>query len=196
MQPGPLVSTVVALAAALSVGCGGAAPKPRPVTEFTERDGRLFEDGVDFVGDPEALGGRWRDEWSEHLDHRVRRADAVAIVMVRTVRTDIDLDRRSTYRLLADVEEELLGALPEELSLTVNEQQQGFTTVQGNEERILNQPFVAFVKWYRTRSGQVEAHWHLAPASEPVLDRTAWLLEKRRDVERDRGRRSVVVHDD
>jgi hypothetical protein len=187
---------VLAAAVAL-VACGASRPNARPTSKFTERHAEVFDDGVDLVADPEALGGRWRDQWSSELDRRVRAADLIALVKVHTLRTDVDLERQSTYRLLVEIQKEILGRAPEkEISLSVEEGQRGFNTIKGKEERILNQPFIAFIKWYRTANDEVAPHWHLAPASEPVLARTKWLVEERRDVDvRDEGERRVIVHE-
>ncbi|MFW5921418.1 MAG: hypothetical protein ACOCUS_06215 [Polyangiales bacterium] len=197
MPKPPLIASVLGVAMVISLAaCGSSQPEVRQVTEFTEQDAELFEDGVDLIADPEQLEGRWRKEWSRELDLRVRRAEFVGLVTVHTLRTDIDPERRSTYRLLVEVDKELLGEAPDELTLTVHEGQGGFGTIHGNDRRILNQPFVAFLKWYRTDEGGIAPHWHLAPAAEPVAERVKWLIEKRHDKEiEEPGSRRVIIHD-
>lgn len=189
------VLAVVAVASA----CGSSAPNVQTVSPFTAEDARFFEDGVDFVADPEALEGRWREDWTDELEGRVGLSDFVGLVTVTTMRTDTDLDRRTTYRLIATVERELLGDSEDEVTLTIREGQAGFGTIAGNERRILNQPFMAFLKYYQREGTEgpegVDAHFHLSPAAEAVVRRAEYLLERRRGVRRERhGRRTVIVH--
>lgn len=183
----------------LSLGCGSSTAPTRTISPFTAEDARFFEDGVDFVADPEALEGRWREDWSEELDGRIGLADFVGLVTVTTMRTDTDLDRHTTYRLITTVERELLGDSDEEITLTIREGEAGFGTIAGNERRILNQPFIAFLKYYQREGTEgeagVDAHFHLSPATEGVVRRAEYLLERRRGVRRERqGRRTVIVH--
>ncbi len=148
------------------------------------------------MADPEGLEGRWREDWSRELDQRVSWSDVVAEVTVRTIRHDTDPNRQATLRLLAEPSRTLLGELPDELELKVEQHQPGFSTVDGNDRQILNTEFVAFLKWYQAQDGSVLPHWHLSPASEPVMSRVEYLLERRREVPRERDRRTrTVVHE-
>ena len=177
--------------------CGGSSEGQRPahVPALSAEDRALFEDGIDFVADPEVLEGRWRDDWSRELDQRVRRSDIVARVTINTVRTDTDLDRRVTLRLLPEADHTYVGTFPEDLALLSREGEPGFGTVEGNERRILNHPFILFLKWDQPDADQnVVPRWHLSPAEEPVVQRTEYLLERRRGHDRDRGERRVHIH--
>jgi len=162
---------------------------------LTEEDRVLFDDGVDFVGDPSVLEGRWRDDWSRELDERVTKADIVSYIRVRALRTDLDLERRTTYRLLIEEVEGIVGDLPEDLALASLDGDGGFTTIDGNENRILDQELVLFVKWEQREPGaEVRARWHLSPHTEQVTSRVEYLAERRRGVERPQPQRRIHVH--
>jgi len=191
----------LALVAALPLlACGGASEPVRTNVEpFTAQHEPLFENGVDMVRDPDALGGGWLGTWEDELDRRVSLADVVALVTIRTLRTDVDLDRRETYRLVAHADRVYLGEeqlADEDLLLSVAEGQGGYGTVQNNERRLLDEQFIAFVKWQRdAESGELVPRWHLSPATESVATRVRSLLEQRRDVTVDDGtRRRVIIH--
>ncbi len=168
------------------------APTGSPLTAAEEG---YYDDGVDFVGDPEALEGQWRRDWSTELDERVQRSDIIAYVHVQTMRTDVDLDRRTTFRLILAEEQTLLGEFPDELTLRSNEGERGYGTLEDNEGRILNERFVLFLKWELPAGADaLVARWHLSPHAEQVAQRVEYLIERRHDVQvRDRGR--VIVHE-
>lgn len=195
-----IVLAVFSILAPLGPGCGG--PQEPTVTEiepFTERHEAVFENGVDMVRDPEALGGTWLRSWEDELDRRVSLADIVALVTIRTLREDVDLDRRQTYRLVADPSRVYLGedqVGDEGLTLSVAEGEGGYGTVANNERRLLDAQFFAFVKWQRDpENGELVPRWHLSPATDQVASRVRALLERRRDVVEDDGtRRRVIIH--
>ena len=111
----PFRSTLSRLALCLCLaafaGCGGGGPIVRDVTPFTAEHEPAFENGLDMVRDPEALGGAWLRTWEDEIDRRVSLADVVALVTVKTFRTDVDLERNETYRLVTQVDREYLGEL-------------------------------------------------------------------------------------
>lgn len=186
---------VVLLAALGACATASTASAPRTGTPFNAEDRILFDDGIDFVGDPSVLEGRWREDWSRELDARVTDADIVAYVRVRALRTDVDLERRMTYRLLVEEEEAIVGELPEDLALASLEGDGGFATIEGNEGRILDQQLVLFLKWEQaTPEAPVRARWHLAPFTEEVTARVEYLAERRRGVEREQPERRIHVH--
>lgn len=211
---------ILALIASLGLlACGG--PPERVFTDiepFTAEHEPLFENGVDMVRDPEALGGSWLGTWEEELDRRIRLADVVALVTVRTLRDDIgasardygevptleeaDRARRRTFRLIAHPDRVYLGeeqVAGQDLVLSVREGEGGFGTVANNERRLLDEQFIAFIKWDRDEvTGDYRARWHLSPATEAVATRVRSLLERRRDVqaEEDGTRRRVIIHRD
>ena len=189
-------------ASAMAVGltaCGGSALQVAEVTSpFTTDQSQVFEDGVDFVADPDVLSGRWRDDWSRDFQARVAGADLIAVVHVHTLRTDTDLDRRTTFRIVAAIRELKLGEAPEdELSLPVHEGDGGFDSIESNQRRILETDFLAFIKWYTADGGRVAPHWHLSPATDPIVQRAEFLIRRRRgdDGSDSRGRVIVVEHD-
>jgi hypothetical protein len=186
-------STVLVALAAEALGCGAAFSQDIRVSgPFTEEHAIAFENGVDTISDPTILQGAWLRSWEEDLDRRVSLADAIALVTITTVRQDLDLDRRETYRLVARVDERRHGPVPDEVTLVVRQGEPGFDTVRGHERRLLNQRFVAFLKWVEDQ-GRVVARWHLSPGAEGVVRRVNRLLERRLPPAE---RRRVIVVDD
>jgi hypothetical protein len=176
-------------------GCGGKLQGVRPSSDFTEEHARYFEDGFDFVKEPGELDGQWLQDWQKELEKRVNLSDAIAVVTVTTLRTDVDPDRKTDYRVIANIESRLFGLLPDdELTLEVHEQSEGYNSVHDNQRQYLNRRFVAYVKWYEDDEGDVAAHWHLSPASEGIVERTKKLVEQR--TTKKKIRRKVVVHRD
>jgi hypothetical protein len=179
------VGLMVALVFGLA-GCGGASSGGVPdgirVTPFTEAHAAVFDDGVDFLSDPEVLDGRWREQWWEELDQRLRLADAVFVASIRTVSTDSDPARRTTYRIFVVPKASLSGPAPtEELSLDVREGDRAFGTVDGNVDRLLSGTYLAFIKYYQDDQGTVRAHWHLSPAEPGVVARIEYLIDRNRN---------------
>jgi hypothetical protein len=162
------------VAALLSVqGCATSAASGVSKTPLTADEARAFEHGVDFIATLGGLEGRWRDEWDKDLNVRVGSADAIAIVTVKTQRTDIDPQQRVTHRLFAAVDRVLLGETRgNEVELSVREGVPGFMSVDDNLARIQGQAFVAYLKWYQEEGGRVSAHWHLSPASSEIVSET------------------------
>lgn len=186
---GRLIASALAIAAVNA--CGSAPPPARPTSPFTEEDARYFDDAVDLIRDPSILDGEWQQAWRREFSQRVARADVVAIVTIATVRTDVDLERRNTLRLIGSVAEALHGSVPnDELSFRTREGENGFAGVQANLRHIEGERFVAFVKWVDER-GALVARWHLAPATDPVLRRARALATRR---ETGGPRRTVYVH--
>jgi hypothetical protein len=179
-------------ATALSA-CGSSAPRV-VVTPMTAAQEVIFENGVDFIDDPTLLEGSWLETWEQEIDARVAGSDVVAYVRITTLRTDTDLERRETHRLVAHVDSLRHGIAGDDLELVARQGEVGFPTVHGNEARILNQRFVAFVKYTQADPGApLVARWHLSPASERVVRRVNSLIEARRAPTEDRRR--VIVHD-
>lgn len=177
-----------------ALGCGASAPRVT-VTPMSAAESVVFENGVDHIDDPSLLEGTWLDTWEHEIDLRVRSADIVAYVRITTMRTDTDLERRETHRLIAHVDSVRQGTgVDDEIELVVRQGDPGFDTVHNQDRRILNQRFVAFVKWTQeSETAPVVARWHLSPASERIVRRVNSLVERRRTPGQD-GRR-VIVHD-
>ncbi|MBN8615458.1 MAG: hypothetical protein J0L92_32985 [Deltaproteobacteria bacterium] len=176
--------------------CGSSAPRI-VVTPMTSAQRAVFENGVDYIDDPALLEGSWLETWEQEIDLRVRAADVVAYVRITTMRTDTDLERNQTHRLVARIDTLRLGdgvTEGEEIELVVRQGDAGFDTVHEQDRRILNQRFAAFVKWTQESEGMpVVARWHLSPASERVVRRVNSLVEARRSPDDDRRR--IIVHD-
>lgn len=192
-------TTRLLLLAALAplAACGGPQETVAVVTSpFTSEHEAVFEDGLDLVRDPRVLEGQWLTSWEDELDHRVTLADVVALVTVRTLRTDVDLDRRQTYRLVSRVDRVMLGQnVGEELVLSVREGEGGFGTVQTNERSLLDSQYIAFVKWAEDEDGAVRARWHLSPATDQVAGRVRVLLQRRpENAEEQSTHRRVIIH--
>lgn len=187
-------TVVGAIALAVLASCGSNAPRI-VVTPMTSAQGVVFENGIDYIDDPALLEGSWLETWEQEIDLRVRSADVVGYVRITTMRTDTDLERHETHRLVAHIDTLRLGeGVGEELELVVREGDPGFDTVHNQDRRILNQRFVAFVKWTQESEGMpIVARWHLSPASERVVRRVNSLVEARRAPSDDRRR--IIVHD-
>ncbi len=178
----------------LLASCGSSAPRI-VVRPLTDAEGVVFENGIDYIDDPTLLEGSWLETWEREIDLRVRSADVVAYVRITTMRTDTDLERRETHRLVAHIDSLRHGEPGvEDLELVVREDDPGFGTVHNQDGRILNQRFAAFVRWTQpTADGPIVARWHLAPASERIVRRVNSLIEAQRAPDEDRRR--IIIHD-
>jgi len=160
--------TLAAWSLLFLLACGGSKPQTQAGPPLTAEQQKVFDDGVDFVAMLEGLEGRWLDDWTQDLSHRVQHADLIALVTVRTLRTDTDPQQRVTYRLNAEVTKTLVGEPKgKEIELAVDEDDTGFPTVHDNLGRIVDQSFVAYVK-----RGPDKLRWHLSPASEAIVVQT------------------------
>ena len=190
----PVRFIALVFALVLFTGCGGGTHSIRVTSEFTSEHAELFEDGFDFVKEPAALEGQWLEDWQREIQSRVANSDYIAVVTVTTLRTDVDPERRTSFRVVGDIERPLYGSIPDrELDLTVDENAVGYASVRDNQELFLNQVFVAYVKWYEDEEGEVAAHWHLSPASEGIVGATEKLVKERTE-EKKKLVRKVVVH--
>jgi hypothetical protein len=176
-------------------GCGGANTPAMVVTgPFTDEHRIAFENGLDLIDNPTSLEGAWLRDWEREIDQRVSLSDVVAVVRVTTFRVDVDLNRRETYRLIAHVERRRHGELPNEVTLVSRQADPGYPSIRTNSERILNQPFVLFLKW-ADEDGQIIARWHLSPAADRVVRRVNSLVERRLTPDEERRRVIVREHD-
>jgi len=189
--------TAFALASLLLLAaCGGPAQTVAVVTSpFTAEHEPVFENGLDLVRDPRVLEGPWLETWEDELARRTGFADVVALVTVRTLRTDVDLDRRRTYRLITHVDDVYFGEnVGEELVFITREGEGGFQTVETNERRLLDTQYIAFLKWAEDADGIVRARWHFSPATDQVARRVRSALRSRGPVEDDGTTRRVIIH--
>jgi hypothetical protein len=148
--------------------CGGAVEHVRASSPFTDQHARFFEDGLDFVGDPQTLEGPWLDEWQAELQERVALSDLIARVKVTAVRSSRDRER-TMLQLDLEIREIVHGANPSDVvPVSAHEGDQGFPSVRSSETQLLNAEYLLFVKWYVDETGQVLPHWHLSPDTDAV----------------------------
>jgi hypothetical protein len=165
------VRALIAAIACWGIGCAGATSNV-PTSAFRASDASLFDHAVDRVRAPVTVDG----ELSAAFERRVVRSDFIAIVRVASISSDW-VRRRSAYRLAMKVKERLKGSWPKELVLIVHDDQPGYESVKSNEDRLLRDSFVAFLKW-ENQAGDSEriAHWHLSPDSDAVREQIDYLL--------------------
>ena len=170
------VETVRALIVAIAcwgVGCAGTSSNTA-TTDFQSSDDSLFDNAVDLVEAPVIVEG----EWSGAFERRVGRADLIAVAHVESLSSDL-VKRRSAYRLTVRVEERIKGSSSKELVLRVRDDEPGYQSVRVNEDWILHNSSIAFIKWEsRPESPELTAHWHLSPDSAAVRDKIEFLLRQ------------------
>ncbi len=186
MIPRALVNHLVLCV--ILLGCGGAAKTAmRPSSPFTAQDAQLFEDAVEFVSDPDALTGRWGDDWAHDLTGRAASSDLIARVKVTTLETQIDPQQRTTFRLTTQILQTLKGGAPDQLSLTVADDAPGYSSIDPGRARLVSEEFIVFAKWYTKADGTVGAHWHLSIASPQVTSRV------RAELDRDQPAKTTIL---
>lgn len=159
--------------------CASSNGVVRPSTPFSAQDQKLFDDGADLLGDPDALEGKWGVDWDTEMRGRVQSSDIIAVVAVTTLRTDVDPQGHTTYRIVVEPSHVWKGKIPPDgLTLSVKEGAIGYATIDQQKQNILNTSFIAFVKWYETPEGTVDAHWHMSIATEPVVRRVRTHMEQ------------------
>ena len=162
---------LIAALGCVVLGCAGASVNA-PLTAFRPSDAALFDNAVDLrtPAPGEGEGGL--------LDARVRRADLVAAVRVRSLSSEL-IKRRSAYRLKLGVEDQLKGTSTGEVVVRVTDAEPGYRTVEVNEDRLLHGSFIAFIKWeIRPDSTDLIPHWHISVDSEPVREQIGTLLRR------------------
>ena len=192
----PVVAALLAscLVAGGLVACGGAAKKKTNYVEATPEQLRVFEHGVDFVAALEGIEGRWRDDWDRELQERIGAADFIGTVLIETLLTETDPEQVVTHRLVGRVTRTIMGEADKTLELRVREGELGFPTVHDNVTRIQAREFLAYVKWYRDDAGERAAHFHLSPASEPIVAETEKVVGLRKEGadKQHEGERTIV----
>lgn len=134
---------------------------------MTARDHAAFDGGADFVSDPAGLSGRWFDDWEALLNHRLDRADLVAIVDVTSVALSGSGGDAETVSLVVEPVSVLTGSWPDDITLVSTDGDTGRASVARSESRLLEGPLMLFVKW-AAKGGDVVPRWHLAPAEGAV----------------------------
>ncbi len=165
------------LAVLISLGCGGPAQQVRVSSPFTEEHAKYFEDGLDFVSDPNTLDGHWREDWQAELDKRIELSDLIAHVKVDAIRSHWDLDR-TMLQLDLSIQARMHGIAPAgSVTVSVHDGDPGYPSVKSAEARMLHLTYLLFVKWYENDIGQAVPHWHLSPDTEPVMSAVAGRIE-------------------
>ncbi|MDH3201492.1 MAG: hypothetical protein OEM15_11425 [Myxococcales bacterium] len=153
------------------LGCATGSSTVSTV-EFAAEDRFLFDNAVDLVDKPAIVESEWRGEF----ERRVIRADIIAVIKIESLSSDEDR-RGSSYRLTARVIDRLKGHSARELILRAHDDQPGFQSVRVNEDRLLRDPFVAFIKWENDAEAELPVpRWHLSPDSPAVRDKVAFFL--------------------
>jgi len=166
------VRVLIAAIACWGLGCAGAASN-MPITDFRESDVVLFDNAVDLVAEPAIVEGE-----SGAFERRVARADLVASIRVQSLHSEF-VKRRSAYRLTLKVKDRLKGESTREIELRVRDDEPGYRSVEINEDRLVHDPFIAFIKWEADpQSSEPIAHWHLSPDSEAVRDKVEYVLRR------------------
>ena len=167
-----MVVRVLAMGVACALlGCAGGS-STAPTVEFAREDELLFDNSVDLVDKPAIVESEWRGEF----ERRVTRADLIAAVKIESLSSDEDL-RGSGYRLTAKVIERLKGESGRELVLRVHDDEPGFRGVRVNEDRLLRDSFVAFIRWKNNPEfEELVPRWHLSPDTPAVRDKVAFFL--------------------
>ena len=172
----------------LAGACGASQPHSQ-LPPLTTEQALVFDNGVDFIVSLDGLEGRWRDDWDHDLTLRVAAADRIALITVRTLRTDTDPQQRITYRLQSSVERDLVGEGGKEVELTALPDQPGFASIHDNPTRLSDKQYVAYL-----REGPSGARWHLSAASPPVvLETERKITDLSRSSKKNDGVR-VIVH--
>ena len=162
---------VIAAIACWGIGCAGASGNAT-TTGFRPSDAPLFDNAVDLVDAPVIVEG----QWSGAFEQRVGRADLIAAVRVDSLSSDL-VKRRSAYRLTVNVRGRLKGSSANEIVLSVRDDDPGYSSIRANEDRLLRDPLIAFVKWETDpKSPDLIAHWHLSPDSVAVRRKIDYFL--------------------
>jgi hypothetical protein len=186
MRPIVVLSSLLCLAACTSTA--QTARKSGASAPLTPEQAQAFDDGIDFVGTLHGLEGRWREDWDRDLQTRVGTASLVALVTVRTLLTDTNPEQQIRYRLVAQVDRELVGKADRELELSVQADELGFNSVHENIGRITDRQYVAYVK-----VGPSGPSWHLSPASAEVVSETESVISQLdRGMKQNPGERVIV----
>jgi len=167
------VRLLIAAIVCWGVGCAGVSSNA-PAADFQPADLSLFDNAVDLIEDPVIVEGEWRSVF----ERRVARADLIGVVRVDSLSSDL-IKRRSAYRLIVRVSDWLKGSSSKEIVLRVRDDEPGYQTVRINEDRLLREPFIAFVKWTAdSDSSERTARWHLSPDSEAVRSKINFSLHQ------------------
>lgn len=169
-------SLLAAALAALLAAC--SPPKPasgptRPLSEWTGEEAQLLDDGIDIGAIPLGDASPGRDETSEGLiPRRMDSSDAVVLGKVIAVSSEPNGENKKRFRLeIASIE--LLSGKPLEgnVVLKVEPNAPSYGTIRAVDTHLIGRKLVVFVRQYAADDGgEPVTHYHLSPATKPVLD--------------------------
>lgn len=170
-----------AFLALLFISCSSNVNQVYPTRSWDKSLNKFFDDGIDFVLNPENLEGTWAQNYSDELDARVEYSDLIATVKINTIREDIDLENHKVRRLYGNIIKIYKGKNynTEEIQLSVEEGKASFDIILQNERRILNNAFVAYVHWFNDEKNITKNHWHISPATKSVVSLTKENIKRR-----------------
>lgn len=161
---------LIAALACWGIACAGGSSSV-PATDYRASDAPLFDRTVDVIAEAPIVEGE-----RTAFDYRVARADLIASIRVQSLHAEV-VKRREAYRLVVKVKDRLKGQSSKELVLRVSDDEPGYRSVALHEDRLLHEPFIAFVKWEAVEgSSEPVAHWHLSPDSSAVRDKIDYVL--------------------
>lgn len=167
----PLLALVVALAACASTSPTGVM---RPTAPFSAELARYFDDAVDYIENPEELGGRLASDWRNQIDRLSRDSDLIVPVRIETVSEGVEASAAASYTLTAAAAGPIVkGELPRDqrISLRVSEGATGFQTVRNNITRVQSREFLLFARFHTDEEGTVRPRWHLSPNTPRLRER-------------------------
>jgi hypothetical protein len=171
MRNGAIGALGIMVVTAVLSACSSTGTQVRPRGPWSPELAQFFDDAADFIEDPGDLQGAWSADYARELQGRVDEADLICRAEVRTVNEDISVDGHRRKHLLMQVTSVLYGEAPEDnrLHISVGEGSSGFDTIDRSERRLISNHFIAFIRWYEDDDGSVRAHWHLSPATRPLV---------------------------
>jgi hypothetical protein len=131
-----LALSALLLAACASSGASRGAPTTQPLSA---ENARFFDDAVDYIENPEDLGGRLASDWRTQIDHLARESELIMPVRVETVSEGTEANSAAAYTLTAVATGPAVkGQVPRDrhVSLRVTEGSTGFHTVRNNITRV------------------------------------------------------------
>lgn len=179
---------VLAVIAVLS-SCSSTTTQVRPRAPWEPELAQFFDDAADFIEDPGDLQGAWSTDYARELQGRVDEADLICRVEVRTINEDISVDGHRRKHLLMQISSVLHGEAPSDnrLHVSVGEGSSGFDTIDRSERRLIGNHFVAFIRWYEDDDDVVRAHWHLSPATRPLIAMVRRAITEREEAAPEEG---------
>jgi hypothetical protein len=171
-----MTRSAFALSALLLASCAsGGASRGAPTTQpFSAENARFFDDAVDYIENPEDLGGRLAADWRMQIDHLARESELIVPVRIETVSEGTEANSAAAYTLTAVATGPAVkGQVPRDrhVALRVTEGSTGFHTVRNNITRVQAREYLLFARYQTDDEGQVRARWHLSPNTPRLLER-------------------------